>query len=106
MADTYKVLGQAKPGAAANGDVYTVPAAKSAVVNLFIANTGAATTFRVFVRIAAAAAAVGNAIAYDVAIGANELVTLTGITVAATDVITVYSTSGTVAFTACGDEVS
>lgn len=107
MADTYKILGQSKPGAAANADAYTVGAGKSAVIGaLMVANTGAATTFRIFARIAGAAAAVGNAIAYDVAIGANEVITFGGLTLAATDVLTVYSTSGTVTFTAFGDEVS
>lgn len=102
------ILGQAAPAAAANGDVIAAVAAnrRQVVSSLVIANTGAAaTTFRVFARKAGAAAAVGNAIAYDVNIDANSVISLTlGICLAATDVLTVRSAAGGVTFTAFGEE--
>jgi hypothetical protein len=46
-------------------------------------------------------------IAYDVTVGANDTTTLTlGITLATTDVITVYASSATVAFNAYGSEIA
>lgn len=100
------ILGQSAPGAASNSDIYTVPASRRTVVStLAICNTGAATTVRVFARIAGAAAAVGNAIAYDLPVGANSHTALTeGITLAATDKLTVQSNAGGVTFTAFGEE--
>lgn len=109
MADTYKVLGQAAPAGGADGAIYTVPAAKSAVVSsLVICNTGAAaTTVRVHARVAAAGAAVGNALVYDMPIAGNDTVVLTlGATLTATDILSGRSAAGGVTFTAFGDEVS
>jgi hypothetical protein len=108
MATIYKVLGQAAPAGTTNTDLYTVGSGKSAVVStLAIANvTGLAATARVFVRVAAASATIGNAIVYDVSIAANSTIALTlGITLAATDVITVQSgTSSALTFMAFGQE--
>lgn len=109
MADTLKILGQNAPAAGANGDVYTVPAVTSAVgASLVICNTNAAATkVRVFARIAGAAAAVGNAIVYDLTIGANETMALTlGLSLATTDKVTTYSLAGGVTFTLTGVEVT
>jgi hypothetical protein len=108
MATTYKVLGQAAPAGTTNTDLYTVGSGKSAVVStLAIANTTAtAATARVFVRVAGAAAATTNAIAYDVAVGANATIALTlGITLAATDVLTIQTgTANAITFMAFGQE--
>lgn len=109
MPEALKVLGQTKPAAAVNGDVVAaVQGGHSAVVSsVVVCNTGAATTFRVHARIAGAAAAVTNALCYDVPIDTNETQALVlGITLAATDVLTVRSTSGTCAFTAFGSDVT
>lgn len=109
MPEALKILGQAAPAAATNGDLITVGAGAAQVVSsLVVCNTAAtATTFRVHARIAGAAAAVGNAIAYDVPIAGNETITLTlGVTLAATDKLTVRSAGGAVTFTAFGSEVS
>jgi hypothetical protein len=110
MAFSYKVLGQVAPADTNNANLYTVPAGTSAVVStIHIANvTGAAVNARIFVRIAGAAAGVGNALAYDVSIAANSLFALSeGITLAATDVLTVRSATGSaLTFTAFGSEVA
>jgi len=110
MATTYKVLGQAAPADTANADLYTVPASTEAVVStLLVTNTTAAdATCRIFVRVAGAAAAASNAIIYDGTAGANDFVAITvGITLAATDVITVQSgTADALTFQAFGSEIA
>ena len=102
------ILGQAAPAAAANGDLIAAVAAnrRQVLSTIVVANTGAAdTTFRIFARKAGAAAAVGNALAYDVPVSANSVITLTlGVALAATDVVTVRSAAGGVTFTAFGEE--
>lgn len=106
MADTYKVLGQSNPLAATLTDAYTVPAATSVVIStIVIANRGAATSFRVSVAVAGAADANQQYLAYDVAIGANETITMTvGVTLAATDKVRVYATLATLSFNLFGVE--
>lgn len=102
-----KVLGQSNPAATTATTLYTVPSAKSAVVStLVVANLAAtAATFRVAVRVAGAALANSQYIAYDVTVGASDSTALTlGITMAATDVLTVYASSANLTFSAFGDE--
>lgn len=102
-----KVLGQSNPSATTATTLYTVPSAKSAVVStLVVANlAGTAATYRIAVRVAGAALANSQYIAYDVTVGANDSSTLTlGITLATTDVITVYASTANLTFTAFGDE--
>lgn len=107
MADTYKVLGQSDPLAATLTDVYTVPGATSAIVSsITVANRSAtATSFRVAVRLAGAAIANQHYVAYDVPINGNQTITLTlGITLATTDVVSVYATLATLSFNVFGVE--
>jgi hypothetical protein len=106
MADTYKVLGQSAPLAATLTTLYTVPALTSVIGStLVIANRGAATTVRVAIRVAGAAIADAQYLAYDLAIAANTTFTLTiGITLATTDVVSVYATLATVSFNLFGVE--
>ena len=107
---TYKILGQSAPASTANADLITVGASKSQVVStLNIANTTATdATCRVFARIAGAAAAASNALVYDAPVPANGFLSLTlGITLAATDVITVRTgTANALTFTAFGTELA
>lgn len=108
MATTYKVLGQSNPSATTATTLYTVPASTSAVIStISIANLGgSAATFRVAVRPAGATLANQHYIAYDVTVGALDTTTITaGITLAATDVITVYASTATIAFNAFGSEI-
>lgn len=108
MPTARKILGQNKPGAATDGTNYTVPGATDTVVSsIVVAETGgAATTFRVCVDSAGGTTtAVGKALAWDVAIPANSIVTLTlGITLAAAATIVTRSASGSCTFTAFGQE--
>jgi len=109
MATAYKVLGQSNPAATTNTSLYTVPAATSAVVStITVANLGAsAGTFRVAIRPAGEAIANKHYIAYDTTIASVDTLTLTlGITLATTDVITVYASSATMSFNAYGSEIS
>lgn len=109
MPTAYKVLGQANPAANTDTTLYTVPAATQAVIStIAIANEAAApTTFRIAVRPAGAAIAAQHYVAFDTPIDPNDMISLTlGITLAATDVITVRAAATTVAFNVFGSEIT
>ena len=109
MPQTHKVLGQSNPTATTLTTLYTVPASTSAVVStITICNTASsATTYRIAVRPAGASIATSQYLAYDAALPANDTATLTlGLTLAATDVISVYAASASVAFSAYGVEIT
>ena len=109
MATTYKVLGQVAPSATTATTLYTVPSATQAVVStIVIANqTTSAATFRIAVRVAGAALTAAQYVAYDVTVGASDSTALTlGITMGATDVLTVYGSTATLSFTAFGSEIA
>ena len=109
MPTTYKVLGQVAPSATTLTSLYTVPASTSTVVStITIANlANASGTFRVAVRPAGESIANKHYIAYDITIAALDTLTLTlGVTLATTDVISVYASSATIAFAAYGSEIS
>lgn len=110
MANTYKVLGQSAPTDTNNANLYTVGAGKSVVSSsLVITNvTGSTATCRVFIRVAGAAAAASNALIYDGSIAANDFKAITiGITLAATDIITVRTgTANALTFHLFGNEIS
>ena len=102
-----KVLGQVNPSATTATTLYTVPSAKSAVIStLVIANlTTSSATFRIAVRPAGATLANLHYVAYDITVGASDSTALTlGITLATTDVVTVYASTANLAFNAFGDE--
>lgn len=102
-----KVLGQVNPSATTATTLYTVPSSKSAVVStLTVCNqTATAATFRIAVRPAGATLAAVHYVAYDVTVGASDTTALTlGITLATTDVITVYASTANLSFHAYGDE--
>jgi len=109
MTITYKVLGQINPAATTATTLYTAPAATSAVVSsLTICNQAAAVgTFRISVRPAGAALSALHYVAYDTAIPALDSISLSiGMTLATTDVVTVYASSATMSFTLFGSEIS
>lgn len=109
MATTYKVLGQSNPSATTATTLYTVPAATQAIVStITVCNQAAsAATYRIAVRVAGAALGATQYIAYDVSLPANATDTLTlGVTLGATDVITVYASSATMSFNAYGSEIA
>ena len=109
MPTVYKVLGQSAPSATTATTLYTVPAATSAVVSTLVVANRAATsaTYRIAIRPAGATLANEHYIAYDVTVGAADSTTLTlGITLAATDVITVYGSTANLSFNAFGSEIT
>ena len=109
MATTYKVLGQSNPSATTNTNLYTVPSLTSTIVStIIVANLGAsAGTFRIAIRPAGASLANQHYIAYDATIAALDTVTITaGITLAATDIVTIYASSATMSFSIFGSEIA
>jgi glucose-6-phosphate dehydrogenase assembly protein OpcA len=109
MATTYKVLAQNNPAATTLTTLYTVPAATSTVVStIAVANLGGSSaTYRIAVRPAGEAIANKHYIAYDVTVGATDTTTLTlGITLATTDVVSVYASSANLAFNVFGSEIA
>jgi hypothetical protein len=106
---TYKVLGQSNPAATTLTTLYTVPAATSAVGStLMVCNQGGSTTtFSVAVRPAGASIANQHYLSYLTPIGANDSIAMTiGITLATTDVVSVYANTATVSFSLFGSEIS
>jgi glucose-6-phosphate dehydrogenase assembly protein OpcA len=104
-----KVLGQSNPSATTLTTLYTVPSAKEAVVStISVANlTSTAATFRLAVRPAGASIANQHYIGYDITIGASDSTLITvGLTLATTDVISVYASTANLAFSAFGDEAT
>ena len=96
MAATYKVLGQSAPSATTATSLYTVPASTSTIVStLTVCNRDTtAGTFRIAVRPAGA-------------VLANDTVTFTlGITLATTDIVTIYASSANMTFNAFGSELT
>ncbi len=108
MTDTFKVLGQVNPLATTLTTLYTVPAVtQTAGSSLTICNQTTAGTFRVAVRPAGATIDPKHYIAYDTAIAANATIVLDlGITLATTDVVSVYASSASQSFGLFGTEVT
>jgi hypothetical protein len=108
MATAYKVLGQSNPSAASDTTLYTVPGSTSTVVStIVVANLGTSGTYRIAIRPAGASIANEHYIAYEGALNANDSITWTlGVTLAATDVITVRASNTSFAFNAFGSEIS
>ena len=109
MPTVYKVLAQSAPSATTATTLYTVPSATSAVISTITVSNRAATaaSYRIAVRPAGATLANEHYLAYDVAIAANDTTALTlGITLATTDVITVYASTANFSFNVFGSEIS
>lgn len=108
MADTLKVLGQAAPAAATDTDLYTVPANTQTAVSLLVAaNRGLVAVLRIAVRPAGAAIANQHYVAYDFSLAAGgRAEILKGVTLEATDVVTVRSDTADVSFSLFGVEQS
>jgi len=105
----YKVLGQSAPAATTATNIYTVPASTETVIStIIIANRAAsAGTFRLSVRPDGATQTDAMYCAYDVPIAANDSTTLTlGITLDASDIVTVYCSSADMSINVFGTEIS
>ena len=104
-----KVLGQVNPSATTLTTLYTVPSAKESVVSsISVANlTATSATFRLAVRPAGASISNEHYLGYDITVGASDTTIITvGLTLATTDVLSVYASTADVAFQAFGDEAS
>ena len=109
MPTTYKVLGQVAPSATTATTLYTVPASTQTVVSTIAVSNqaGSAGTYRIAIRPAGETLAAKHYIAYDSAITANNSTMITiGVTLGATDVITVYASSASMSFNAFGSEIA
>ena len=109
MPTIYRVLGQSAPAATTNTDIYTSPAATQTVIStITVANRGAtAATFRIAIRPAGSAIANLHYIAFDATVAANDATNLTlGVTLAATDVVTIYASNTNLSFSLFGSQIS
>ena len=109
MPTVYKTLGQSNPSATTATTLYTVPSSTSTVLSTLTVCNQASTsaTFRIAIRPAAASLTASQYIASDTPIAANDTIALTlGITLATTDVVTIYASSATMSFSAFGSEIS
>ena len=108
MPTNYHTLGQSAPVAATLTSLYTVPAATQAVASsIIIANRGTYTNIRIAVRPAGAAIANQHYIAYDVGLATNDTLIMTiGLTLAATDVVSVYAGHANTSFSLMGSEIT
>lgn len=104
MADLWGALAQSLPAATTLTDAYTVPALKRATVEVVICNRGGAAVVRLSHAIAGAADTGAQYLLYDYALAAGEAKGTARFTVAAADVVRVYSDTGTVSFNINGIE--
>lgn len=109
MAINYKVLGQSAPAATTATTLYAVPSATQAVVSTVVVANRATTagSFRLAVRPAGASLQTQHYVAFDTPIGPNSVAAFTmGMTLEATDVLTVYGSTASMSFNAFGSEVT
>jgi len=109
MPTIYKVLGQSNPSATTATTLYTAPASTSTVVStITICNqASSAATYRIAVRPAGETLAAKHYIVFGATVPASDTTTLTlGLTLATTDVVTVYASSANLSFNAYGSEIS
>lgn len=109
MATTYKVLGQSNPSATTLTSLYTVPSATETVVStITVANiSGSAITYRIAIRPNGASIANEHYLVYDATLAANSVTAYTlGLTLDATDVLSVYASDTNAVFHAYGSEIA
>lgn len=109
MPTTYKVLGQVNPSATTATTAYTVPSTTQTVIStISVANLGAAPgTYRIAIRPDGEAIANKHYLTYDASLAPQDTQTLTlGITLDAGDVVTVFASTATFAFSIFGSEIA
>lgn len=108
MAQSYKVLGQSNPAATTLTTLYTVPSLTQAVCStLSVCNLGASTTYRLAVRPSGAAISNQHYLIYDGAVNSGDSIFLTlGISLDATDVVSIYAGTANVSFSLFGVEIT
>lgn len=107
MATVRKILGQTQTGAGADATLYTVPASTDTVVSTIVVceTNGVAGTFKISPKTATATTTAATAIAWNMAIAANQTITLTlGITLAAASLLVVQGSTANITFSAFGQE--
>lgn len=109
MPTTYKVLGQSAPSANVATDLYTVPAATNAVTStISICNQNSSNvSFRLAVRPNGNTLATQHYIVFNNVVVNNDTMLLTiGMSLNATDVVTVFANTANVSFSLFGTEIS
>lgn len=109
MPSTYKVLGQSNPTANTLTTLYTVPAATTVVVStLTVCNLASANaTYGIAVRPTGEAINNKHYIAYSTTVPAFDTTVITiGLTLSATDIISVSASTANLAFNAFGAQVT
>ena len=109
MAQAYKVLAQSAPAATTNTDMYTVGAGLQIVAStVTVCNRSASSaTYRIAVRNGGAALANQHYIAYDATVAANDTIALTlGLTLQASDIVTIYCNSANLSVSIFGCEIT
>lgn len=109
MPTVYKTLGQVNPAATTLTTLYTAPSLTSAVIStITICNqSSSAATYRIAVRPAGAAIDPKHYIVYGATVAGSDTTALTlGITLATTDVISVFASTANLSFNAYGSEIS
>jgi len=109
MPTAYKVLGQSAPAATTATTLYTVPAATQAVCStISVCNRGATSgSYRIAVRPAGTTLANQHYFAFDTSLPAQATDAISvGMTLAATDVVTVYASNANFSFTLFGSELT
>lgn len=109
MAINYKVLGQNNPSASGLTTLYTVPSGTQTVCSTInICNLlSSSTTYRIAVRPSGEAIANKHYIVYDNGLNPNDSLMLTlGLSLNATDIVSVYAASSGVSFSLFGSEIS
>lgn len=110
MATTYKILGQVAPAANVSGgtQLYAVGSTGSAVVStIAICNRGTSSaTYRIAIREDNSTLSDKQYLAYDTVIAGNTTTTFTlGVTLSASDSITVVASTANLSFQAFGSEI-
>lgn len=108
MPTVYKVLGQINPAASTATTLYTVPAGNSSVIStLTVCNQlGTAANFRVAIRPAGETLSNKHYLNFDTQVpGFDQLALTIGITLATTDVVTVFANTANVSFNLFGTEM-
>ena len=109
MAIAYKVLAQNSPSATTVTTLYTVPSSTSAVVStIAICNRSASSSsFRIAIQRGGVALANQHYLNYDTTVPPNDTIFLTiGATLAATDVVSIYSSTANLSFSMFGSEIT
>jgi hypothetical protein len=109
MPTNYKVLGQVAPDLNTDTTLYTTPSSTQTIISTLVVSnrSGSAVSYRIAVRPNGETLANKHYIAFDITVGAGDSTTLTlGLTLSASDVVTVRASSANLSFSAFGSEIT